>query len=162
MRDGSWTGAILGRLNLVVRASQMVKLVRRRLLLLLMTPVRVHSLTSRQHRVRHVSNCQTYDIPFKNYPPCCQVDHFVPVDLLSVSVITVESSMMHWYMQLLQLYSFRLLDMFLAESTSCPFQLVVHVNHNWLSKFVPLILWNIRFTSKTSAVNLIFIFHCLL
>lgn len=27
MRDGSWTGAILGRLNLVVRASQMVKLV---------------------------------------------------------------------------------------------------------------------------------------
>ncbi|CAD0194615.1 unnamed protein product [Chrysodeixis includens] len=38
MRDGSWTGAILGRLNLVVRASQMVKLVRRRLLLLLMTP----------------------------------------------------------------------------------------------------------------------------
>lgn len=27
MRDGSWTGAILGRLNLVVRTSQMVKLV---------------------------------------------------------------------------------------------------------------------------------------
>lgn len=35
MRDGSWTEAILGRLNLVVRASQMVKLVRRRLLLLM-------------------------------------------------------------------------------------------------------------------------------
>ncbi|CAH2050054.1 unnamed protein product, partial [Iphiclides podalirius] len=40
MRDGSWTGAILGRLNLVVRAGQMVKLVfsfRDAVCLLLMT-----------------------------------------------------------------------------------------------------------------------------
>lgn len=73
MRDGSWTGAILGRLNLVVRVSQMVKLVlsfctRRRLLLLLMTTQLRPFTQHASHGDERVTNCQTYDMPFSNCP----------------------------------------------------------------------------------------------
>lgn len=56
MRDGSWTGAILGRLNLVVRTSQMVKLVlsfsTRRRLLWCSWRHDVHSLSQLRWRAR--------------------------------------------------------------------------------------------------------------
>lgn len=77
MRDGSWTGAILGRLNLVVRASQMVKLVlsfsTRRRLLLLMTTRPIHSARCASHGDERATNCQTYDIPFAIEPSYRQV-----------------------------------------------------------------------------------------
>lgn len=75
MRDGSWTGAILGRLNLVVRASQMVKLVLRRRLLRCSSwrhLVSIHTPRTTIH-VLVTAKLMTFHFRIGCYPPCCQV-----------------------------------------------------------------------------------------